>query len=380
VGRSRRSSHPQPSVEAEVAPRRERLVNVDKPVAQVLDRPVRLVVVAGEADGINYRLTGELIMRIHSNKDRLVSRCMNLVALVAIVLYGAHVVLAQTQQQHFSSPEEATRALLTATQARDQSALARIFGPRIKDLLSGDTVSDANDLSDLSAFISESTRLEKESDQKVTLMVGNDEWPFPVSIIKAGDQWRFDTENGIEEVHARRIGLNEIDATLVCKAYALAQYDYFNDGDWDEDQVSEYAMKLLSTPGKKDGLYWAVVGEEEQSPLGPLVAVAADEGYTRKKGTGEQTAAPFHGYYFKILTRQGKSAPGGAYSYIMNGNMIAGFALVAYPATWNNSGVMSFVVNQEGRVYEKNLGPRTAQIAAAMTEYNPDPTWLLVRD
>jgi hypothetical protein len=320
-------------------------------------------------------------MRIRSsNKHRFASRSGNLVALIVIALGGANVALAQAQQQLFSTPEEATRALVAATQAKDKDSLARIFGPRIKDMLSGDSVSDANDLSDLSAFISEGTKLEKESDQKVTLMVGDDKWPFPVSIIKAGTQWRFDTDNGIEEVYARRIGGNEIDATLVCKAYALAQYDYFNNGDWDEDQVSEYAAKLLSSPGKKDGLYWEVVGDEEQSPLGPLVALAADEGYTRKKGTGTQTAAPFHGYYFKILTRQGSSAPGGAYNYTINGNMIAGFALVAYPAIWGNSGVMTFVVNQEGRVYEKNLGPRTAQIAGAMTEYNPDSTWMLTRD
>ena len=312
-----------------------------------------------------------------SIQHRFASRSMNIVALIVIAFGAASLAMAQTQQQLFSSPEDATRALVAATQAKDRNSLARIFGPRTKDLLSGDTVSDANDLSDLSAFISEGTKLERESDQKVTLMVGNDEWPFPVAIIKTGDQWRFDTENGVEEVHARRIGGNEIDATAACRAYALAQYDYFNKGDWDGDQVSEYATKLLSSAGKKDGLYWEVVGEEEQSPLGPLVSRAVDEGYTRKQGTGTQTAAPFHGYYFKILTRQGMSAPGGAYTYIINGNMIAGFALVAYPATWNNSGVMTFVVNQEGRVYEKNLGPRTAQIAAAMTEYNPDSSWIL---
>ena len=315
-----------------------------------------------------------------SIQHRFPSRRVNLVALIAIALGAANVALAQTQQQLFASPEEATRALVTASQAKDQSSLARIFGPRIKDLLSGDTISDANDLSDLSAFISEATKLQKESDQKVTLMVGNDEWPFPVSIIRIGDQWRFDTDKGVEEVHARRIGGNEIDAAVACRAYALAQYDYFNNGDWDEDQVSEYAIKLLSSPGKKDGLYWEVVGDEQPSPLGPLVTFAADEGYTRQKGNGTQTAAPFHGYYFKILTRQGTSAPGGAYNYIINGNMIAGFALVAYPANWNNSGVMTFVVNQEGRVYEKNLGPRTSQIAAAMTEYNPDSSWILTRN
>jgi hypothetical protein len=320
-------------------------------------------------------------MRVHSRNKHHFARCgVTLVALIAIALGGANVTSAQTKQQLFTSPEEATRALVAATQARDRDSLTRIFGPRLKDLLSGDSVSDANDLSDLTAFISEGTRLEKEGEQKVTLLVGNDEWPFPVSIIKAGGQWRFDTDNGVEEVHARHVGGNEIDATLVCQAYALAQYDYFSDGDWDGDQVSEYAGKLLSSPGKKDGLYWEVVGDEEQSPLGPLVALAADEGYTRKKGTGTQTAAPFHGYHFKILTRQGTSAPGGAYSYVINGNMIAGFALVAYPAVWGSSGVMTFVVNQEGRVYEKNLGARTAELAGAMAEYNPDSTWKLVRD
>ena len=305
-------------------------------------------------------------------------RSFNLIALIAIAVGCANI--ASAQQKLFSSPEEATRALVAATQGKDRDSLAQIFGPRIKELLSGDPVSDANDLSDLSAYISEGTKLDKESDQKVTLMVGKDEWPFPVSIIKAGGQWRFDTDKGIEEVYYRRIGGNEIDATLVCQAYALSQYDYFNRGDWDGDQVSEYAAKLLSSPGMKDGLYWEVVGDEEQSPLGPLVALAASEGYTRKKGPGTQTAAPYRGYYYKILTRQGSSAPGGAYNYIINGNMIAGFALVAYPATWGNSGVMTFVVNQEGRVYEKNLGARTAEIAGAMTEYNPDSTWVLARN
>lgn len=320
-------------------------------------------------------------MRIRSSsKHHFNSRTVNLVALIVIAFGSANIASAQAPQQLFSSPEEATRALIGATQAKDRGALTRIFGPRMKELLSGDPVSDANDLSDLSAYISEATKLEKHSEQKVTLMVGKDRWPFPVPIIKAGSQWRFDTDNGIEEVHNRRIGGNEIDAVLVCRAYAVAQYDYFNNGDWDEDQVSEYAKKLLSSPGKKDGLYWEVVGEEKQSPLGPLVARAADEGYTRQKGTGEKTAAPFRGYYFKILTRQGGSAPGGAYSYDINGNMIAGFALVAYPATWGNSGVMTFIVNQEGRVYEKDLGPKTAEIAGTMTAYNPDSTWMLARD
>jgi hypothetical protein len=320
-------------------------------------------------------------MRIHSsNRKHFAWRSVKKIALIAIALGLAGTAAAQTQQQLFSSPEEGTRALVAAIQAKDKDSLARIFGPRMKELLSGDSVSDANDLSDLSAYISEATKLDKQGDQKVTLMVGKDEWPFPVALIKAGGQWRFDTDKGIDEVYSRRIGGNEIDANLVCQAYALSQYDYFNRGDWDADQVSEYAARLLSSPGKKDGLYWEAVGDEEQSPLGPLVALAAGEGYTRKKGPGTQTAAPYRGYYYKILTRQGASAPGGAYNYVINGNMIAGFALVAYPATWGNSGVMTFVVNQEGRVYEKNLGARTAEIAGAMTEYNPDSTWVLSRN
>lgn len=321
------------------------------------------------------------MLKIRSrNKPHFARLSVTLIALIVIALGSTSVASAQTQQQLFSSPEEATRALVAAAQAKDTGALARIFGPRIKDLLSGDAVSDANDLSDLNSYISEGTKLEKQGDQKVSLMVGKDRFPFPVPIIKSGGQWRFDTDNGVEEVYNRRVGRNEIDAMLTSKAYALAQYDYFDKGDWDGDQVSEYATRLLSSPGQKDGLYWEVVGDEERSPLGPLIAKAADEGYTRKKGPGTQTAAPFRGYHFKILTRQGASAPGGAYNYIINGNMIGGFALVGYPATWGNSGVMTFVVNQEGRVYEKDLGPRTAELAGAMTEYNPDSTWKLTRD
>jgi hypothetical protein len=305
---------------------------------------------------------------------------VTLVALVAITLGCSHVVSAQAQQQLFSSPEDAARELVAATQAKNKESLTRIFGPRVKDLLSGDPVSDAQDFAALTSFVSEGTNLKKESDQKVVLMIGQDDWPFPVPIIKTGTQWRFDTDNGVEEVYNRRIGTNEISASLVCQAYVLAQDDYFRNKDWDGDQVSEYAQKLLSSSGKKDGLYWEAVGEEDESPLSQIVALAANQGYTRKQGTGTQTVAPFHGYYFKILTSQGTSAPGGAYNYIINGNMIGGFALVAYPAKWGNDGVMTFVVNQEGRVYEKNLGPGTTNLGAAMTEYNPDSTWKLVRD
>jgi hypothetical protein len=280
----------------------------------------------------------------------------------------------------FPTPQSATEALSRATGAKDRAALREIFGPGLKQLLSGDDVADNNSFEEFARFVAEGTKLEKSSEVKMTLLIGKEAWPFPIPIVKTGSGWSFDTPAGTEEILNRRIGENEFGAILITQAYALAQFDYFNGQDRDHDQVSEYAQNLLSSPGKQDGLYWETVADDEPSPLGLVVALAQKEGYTRRReGATTQTVAPFHGYYFKILTRQGSSAPGGAYNYVINGNMIGGFALVAYPATWGNSGVMTFVVNQEGRVYEKNLGPQTTQTASTMTEYNPDTTWKLVK-
>ncbi len=293
----------------------------------------------------------------------------------------AAAVGAQTPgSKIFPTPQSAVKAVADAAGAKDRTALREIFGPDVKNLLSGDDVADANSFEEFATHVAEATKLEKKTDAKMTLLLGSEEWPFPIPIVKNGTGWSFDTKAGTEEILNRRIGRNEIAALLVSQAYAIAQFEYFDGDDRDEDQVSECAQKLLSSLGKKDGLYWETIADEEPSPLGPLVAYARKEGYTKKSQATTQTANPFHGHYFKILIRQGTSAPGGAYNYIINGNMIAGFALVAYPATWGNSGVMTFVVNQEGRVYQKDLGPRTATIAGAMTEYNPDSTWILVRD
>lgn len=280
-------------------------------------------------------------------------------------------------QQLFASPEDAVKALTQATKAKDHNALATIFGPRIRDFVSGDPVADANQFEEFAANIAKSVKFEKANEQRVTLVVGDDEWPFPAPLVRSGNQWKFDTDAGVEEMLNRRIGLNEFFAMNICQAYALAQYEYFNGDDQDGDQVSEYAQRISSSAGMRDGLYWEKASEDDDSPLGELFAYAANDGYKAKKGT-IQSAAPFYGYNFKVLYRQGPSAPGGKYDYIINGNMIAGFALVAYPATWGNSGVMTFIVNQEGRVYEKNLGPATKTIAEAMTEYDPDVTWSLV--
>lgn len=276
----------------------------------------------------------------------------------------------------FPTPEAAAQAVVEAARAKDRTAMRDIFGPEVKNLLSGDDVADNNAFEEFAKHVAEGMKLEKATEAKMNVLLGSEHWPFPIPIVKNSAGWSFDTKGGTEEILNRRIGRNEMAALLVSQAYAIAQYEYFNRDDRDADQVSEYAQKLISSPGKQDGLYWETVADDESSPLGPLVAYARKESYSPKQGI----SAPFHGYYFKILTRQGTSAPGGAYNYIINGNMIAGFALVAYPATWGNSGVMTFVVNQEGRVYQKNLGARTADLAGAMTEYDPDSTWTLADD
>lgn len=301
-------------------------------------------------------------------------------ATLFVSLASGAVVCAQTlSAKVFPTPQAAVQAMTEAAAAQDRPALRDIFGPDVKNQLSGDDVEDSNNFEEFAKSVAEATKLEKATDASMTLLMGNDEWPFPIPLVKNGSGWSFDTKAGTEEILNRQIGRNEFAAVGISQAYAIAQYEYFDGDDRDDDQVSEYAQRLLSSPGKQDGLYWETVADDKPSPLGPLVAYARKEGYAGKHQATTQNIEPFHGYYFKILTRQGASAPGGAYNYIINGNMIAGFALVAYPAKWGSSGVMTIVVN-EGRVYEKDLGSRTAQIAAAMTDYNPDPSWKLARD
>jgi hypothetical protein len=298
-----------------------------------------------------------------------------------------------SKQSTFSSPQDALQGLVSAAKSKDQAALAKLFGPDYDQLLSGDDVEDTKDLDDFSAAVSESAGIQKVDDSKYTVVVGSDSWPTPIPLVQKEGNWLFDTKAGLEEVLNRRVGENEFSAISTCRAYAVAQWEYYTEGDWDHDGVAEYAQKLISTPGKHDGLYWETAEDGKQSPLGKLIAAARAEGYgaktetpdaagkggSEKEGVAEERA-PYHGYYFKILTRQGAHAPGGKYSYIINGNMIAGYALVAYPDRWGNSGVMTFIVNQQGRVYEKNLGADTTKLAAAMAEYNPDPSWKLVGD
>jgi hypothetical protein len=277
-------------------------------------------------------------------------------------------------EARFSSPQAAVDALKAAVEASDTNALHAIFGPAGHALVSVDVVEAAEEHELFMSRVKEKINLVAASDSKQELQLGADGWPFPIPLVKQDGNWRFDVEAGREEILNRRVGANELGAIQVCQAYVQAQRDYASE-DRNADEVLEYAQHLRSTPGAHDGLYWTTRTGDELSPLGPLVAQARGEGYRRKTKILTDEPSPYHGYFFKILTRQGKHASGGKYNYIINGHMIAGCALVAWPAEWGNTGVMTFILNQRGKVYQKNLGPKTASIAAAMTIYDPDPTW-----
>jgi hypothetical protein len=274
-------------------------------------------------------------------------------------------------QQLFASPAEAVKALQAATQAKDTAALNEIFGPEVQGLLTGDKVRDADSAQRFATAMAQSCNLVPAGDNKITLEVGTNSWPMAIPLVETNGQWFFDTVAGTEEIINRHIGKDELHAIGVCRAYVIAQRQYasMNGGG--------YALKFKSTPGKRDGLYWPVMDNEPASPFGPLVAEAHVEGYHHHAGAGQQ---PFHGYYFRILTRQGDDASGGKMNYLSKGNLTGGFALVAYPENWDQSGVMTFIVNQDGKVYQQNLGEKTSRIAGKMKEYNPDSTWSLVQD
>ncbi len=278
-------------------------------------------------------------------------------------------------QRSFASPDDAITALRTATETKDKAALREIFGPDYDKLATGDEVQDGNNAKRFAMAMQESCNSVKQGEDRLTLEVGTNNWPMPIPLVKTDGQWRFDTESGEVEIINRHIGKDELHAIGVCRAYVTAQRQY---AELDAGAGgSKYALKFKSTPGKKDGLYWASVGNEPASPFGPLVAEAHAEGYGHHKGAGPH---PFHGYYFKILTRQGKDAPGGEMNYISDGNLTGGYALVAYPEHWDQSGIMTFIVNQDGKIYQRNLGEKTARIAKAIKEYNPDGEWTPVRD
>jgi DUF2950 family protein len=274
-------------------------------------------------------------------------------------------------QKTFASADAATQALIAAVRAKSPDELLAVVGPGSASwLFSGDIVADANDWRRFLAAYDEQHALQ-EKDGRAILEVGKDAWAFPAPIVRRGSAWAFDTDAGRAEVLYRRIGRNELDAIQTLLAVVDAQREYA-ETDADGNGFADYAKRFASTPGKKDGLFWPTKDNEPQSPLGPLVAVAAKEGYSKVKA---EAPRPFHGYQFKILTAQGKDAPGGAYEYVVNGKLLGGFAVVAWPATYRVSGVTTFLVSHDGVVYEKDLGPQTASVASSMTRYNPDKTW-----
>ena len=308
--------------------------------------------------------------------DRLFHSCRREISAFGLALMALTLPMqaSWTDERTFDSPQDAVDALVVAAKNHDTPALHAIFGPAGQDLISPDVVQATAESKRFIQRLTEKTRLIKRSDSSSALAIGTDDWPFPIPLVKQDGHWFFDTAAGKQEILARRIGRDEIGAINVCNAYVAAQRDYASQ-DRLGDGALAYAQFLRSTPGTHDGLFWPAKSGEELSPLGPLVAQARVEGYhhTAKMLNDEQ--APYHGYYFKILTRQEKSAPGGKYDYIINGRMLAGFALIAWPAQWGNTGVMTFIVNQQGKVFQKNLETGTAERAGAIVSYAPDDTW-----
>ena len=297
------------------------------------------------------------------------------IAAVLVIVFACGSAHAKApRQKSFSSPGEAVKAMIAAVKADDTKALRRIFGPGSKDIvLSGDPVEDKEGRQRFVKRYEEKNRLEEVSG-KVVLYTGNDGWPFPLPIVKTGSSWRFDTRAGREEVLARRVGRNELNAIQVCLAYADAQQEYAMQKGRQGKGLLEYAQKFVSLPGSHDGLYWEAAENEEQSPMGPLFAAAREAGYGGEPLGGE--SAPYHGYFYRILKAQGKDAPGGARDYMVGDKMIGGFAIVAYPAKYGSSGVMTFIVNQDGVVYQKDLGKDGRGAALEMRAFDPDKTWV----
>jgi len=291
-------------------------------------------------------------------------------AAVAILLTACFPTRSMAQQQGqktFSSAEDATKAFFTAAQNNDEKTMLDILGPDGKQIVSsGDEVEDAQNRANFVMRYQEMHRLVKEPDGTMVLYVGAHNWPCPIPLANKGNAWFFDTDAGKKEILYRRIGKNELSAIRVCQELVAAEKEYFS------AQHNEYAQKIFSDEGLHNGLYWKAAEGESQSPIGPLVAEARAEGYTKSRDT---TPTPFRGYFYHILTRQGKNAPGGAKNYIASGKMTEGFAFIAYPAEYMSSGVMTFIVDQDGVVYQKDLGPNTAAIAKGMKAFNPDSTW-----
>jgi DUF2950 family protein len=305
-------------------------------------------------------------------EHRLVTTVLGLL----LLLLPACAPAPAPDQTRFATPDEAAKALLKGFKTDNAEELKAIFGPNVeKDFSSGDPVSDRNDRGTIALAMEESFRWNPLTSDRMELIVGDEKWPFPVPLAKVRGGWQFDTDAGRDEYLSRRIGRNELRVIDVCRDYVTMQKEYASQPR-DGKLAGLYAQQFRSSPGRQDGLYWRVGAEETPSPLGNLVAQAVVEGYNENKSSSQ----PLWGYYFRVLTAQGPAAKNGATSYIVNGEMSRGFGLIAYPAEYGRGGVMSFMVNQDGVVYQKDLGEDTPKVAAGLEAYDPDQTWTAVKE
>ena len=280
-----------------------------------------------------------------------------------------------SDRTRFNTPDDAAKALLAALETNNTTELRAIFGPTAEqDLSSGDPVSDRRDRQVIALAMRQSWTWAPSGADRSELVIGDEQWPLPIPLVKAGSGWEFDTDAGKDEILSRRIGRNELRVIDLCRAYVLMQQEYASQPR-DGKLAGLYAQQLRSDPGRQNGLYWEVGPEERRSPLGDIAAKATTEGYDEH----ESASTPFYGYYFRVLTAQGAGAKGGARDYIVNGEMSGGFGLLAYPAEYGRGGIMTFMVNQDGVVYQKDLGEDTLKVAAGLAAYDPDGTWTEVK-
>jgi hypothetical protein len=299
-------------------------------------------------------------------------KCTGGAVAVAALAMLAGCDLLDGGQARYESPDQASEALLAAVSSGEMRAMLRVLGEDAQPVVeSGDPIEDANRRNEFVALYAAAHRWESEAADVSTLIVGADDWPFPFPLVNQGGGWRFDTTNGIEEILDRRIGENELSAIQASLAYVDAQREYYW---WNPEgaPLLHYARSLVSTEGRKDGLFWEAAEGETPSPLGALFVSARAEGYLVDSPV---RPVPYYGYHFRMLTAQGENAAGGAYDYVVGDRMIGGFALVAWPAEHGSTGVMTFIVNHDGVVFSKDLGPDTAKLAAEMTRFDPDESW-----
>ncbi len=291
--------------------------------------------------------------------------CKTVAFAIVVACFSVPVAAQQKGQKTFASGEDASQALFMAAKSNDENAMLDILGQDGKEIVSsGDPVQDSNNRASFATRFEQMHRLRKEPDGTTTLYIGAQNWPVPIPLMRTNGVWYFDTQAGKTEILYRRVGQNEMSAIQICEELTAAQKEYYS------KEHREYAQKLFSDEGQHNGLYWKVAAGEAPSPIGPLVAQAEAYGHGK-----ETTTSPYRGYYFHILTAQGKNAPGGDMSYVVSGKLTGGFAFVAYPAEYRSSGVMTFIVDKQGIVYQKDLGKDTAAIGKAMTKYEPDVTW-----